>query len=905
MTPERWQKIEQLYHAALAREECQRAAYLQEVCPGDDTLRQEVESLLAQHNAAGSFLDAPAIEVAAKALAEDLSQSSPMGKQLGSYKILSLLGAGAMGEVYLARDSKLNRDVAIKVLPQAFVGNPERLARFQREARMLASLNHPNIATIYGLEHADAVNYLVMELVSGQTLAERLRVGPLDINEALKISGQIAEGLDAAHEKGVIHRDLKPANVKVTPEGRVKVLDFGLAKAFAVDGRQDLSNARTLTAAGSEDGSILGTPAYMSPEQARGKAVDKRTDIWAFGCVLYELLTGKEAFRGETVSDTIAAILEREPNWQALPAATPAKIRDLLRRSLQKDTQRRLRDFGDARIEIEETLAVTAAVTESNPEPARMGQADLPARHSRMAKILFRRDVPARLARARTGLTDSAEMSERPLRSKAGFAIAAVGLMAVLVAVGWFYRFAARGETIDSVAVLPFVNGSADPNAEYLSDGITESLINSLSQLPNLRVMSRESAFRYKGKQTDAQTVGRQLGVRAVFEGRVTQRGDSLAISAELIDSGDNSHIWGQQYSRKRSDIFALQEEIAKEMTTALRLRLTGADEKLLAKHYTANPEAYQDYLKGRYWWNKRSREGFNKGIDYFQQAISKDPGYALAYAGLADCYDFLAIYNALPQKEAYPRAKQAAQRALEIDETLAEAHTTLGRIRRDFDWDWSGSEREYQRAIQLNPAEANAHQSYGITLSEVGRFEEAITESKRAVELDPLSLPSSRALGQTFYYARQYDQAIEQEQKTLELDPNFIPAHMQLGFAYLSKSMYREGTAEFEKVLAMSRGNVGLAELGYAYAMAGRGTEAEKVLDGLNTRSKQKYVSPVDRAIIYAGLGENNKAFEWLEKGYEDRSLTAWSIKVEPIFDSLRSDPRFQDLLRRMNLQP
>ena len=852
---DRWRQIEQLYHAARGREASHRAAYLHEVCAGDDALRREVESLLAEESRAEQFLETPALEIVGKVLAEHQSQSSLVGQQLGTYKIVSLLGAGGMGEVYQARDSKLNRDVAIKVLPAVFLHDAERLARFQREARMLAALNHPNIATIHGLEQFGCVNYLVMELVSGQTLAERLRVGPLDINEALKIGGQIAEGLEAAHEKSVIHRDLKPANVKVTPEGRVKLLDFGLAKAFAGDGELDLSNAVTLTAIGTEEGRILGTPAYMSPEQARGKPVDKRTDIWSFGCVLYELLTGKEVFRGETVSDTVAAVLEREPDWLALPPATPAKIRDLLRRCLQKEAQRRLRDLGDARMEIEE----------------------LP----------------------------TAAQPQHRWRSRVAVWIAAVAVMALLVAAGLSYRLVGRGETIDSVAVLPFVNGSTDPNAEYLSDGITESLINSLSQLPKLRVMSRESAFRYKGKQTDAQTVGRQLGVRAVFEGRVTQRGDSLAISAELIDAGDNSHIWGQQYSRKPSDIFALQEEIAKEMTTALRLRLTGADEKRMAKRYTANPEAYQDYLKGRYWWNKRNEEGFNKGIEYFQRAIAKDSAYAMAYAGLADCYNFLAIYNYVPQKEVYPRAKEAAQRALEIDETLAEAHATLARIKRDFDWDWSGSEREYQRAIQLNPTDANAHQSYGITLSEVGRFEEAITESKRAVELDPLSLPSSRALGQTFYYARQYDQAIDQEQKALELDPNFFSAHLELGYAYLSKSMYSEGTAEFEVVLAMSRGNAGLPDLGYAYAVAGSRTEAGKVLDRLNTRSKQKYVSPVDWAIIYTGLGEKNKAFQWLEKGYEDRSLTAWSIKVEPVFDPLRSDPRFQDLLRRMNLQP
>jgi serine/threonine protein kinase/Tol biopolymer transport system component len=365
ITPERWRQIERLYHAALEREESQRAAYLHEVCAGDDALRQEVESLLAQQTAAGSFLETPALEVAAKALAEDHSQSSLVGRKLGAYKIVSMLGAGGMGEVYQARDTKLGRDVAIKVLPAEFVHDAERLARFQREARMLAALNHPNIATIYGLEQSEGVHYLVMELVPGHTLAERVRAGALKMEEALRVAAQIAEALEAAHEKGVIHRDLKPANVKVTPEGRVKVLDFGLAKAFAGDGGLDLSNAPMLSAMGTEEGRILGTPAYMSPEQARGKPVDKRTDIWAFGCVLYEMLTGKEAFRGETLSDTIAAVLEREPAWEVLPPETPVKIRDLLRRCMQKDSQRRLRDIGDARIEIEEALVEPTAPAKS------------------------------------------------------------------------------------------------------------------------------------------------------------------------------------------------------------------------------------------------------------------------------------------------------------------------------------------------------------------------------------------------------------------------------------------------------------------------------------------------------------------------------------------------------------
>jgi len=854
---DRWQQIEQLYHAALEREESQRVAYLREVCGGDEALRREVESLLAQDKRGDALLESPALEVAARAMARD-SRQSLNGQQLGSYKIDSLLGAGGMGEVYQAHDTKLGRNVAIKVLPAAFVHDAERLARFQHEARMLASLNHPNIATIHGLEQADGVHYLVMELVAGHTLAEEVSAGALKIEEALQVAAQIAEALEAAHEKGVIHRDLKPANVKVTPDGRVKVLDFGLAKAFTGDGEQDPSNAPTLTAMGTEEGRILGTPAYMSPEQARGKAVDKRTDIWAFGCVLYELLTGKEAFRGETLTDTLAAVIDREPHWQALPPATPANIRDLLRRCLQKDPQRRLRDIGDARIEIQE--------------------------------------APSAPTRAEF-------ISSRPWwRTRAALWVVAVVLLVAIAAGASYYRLAGRGETIDSVAVLPFVNASGDPNTEYLSDGITESLINSLSQLPHLKVMSRDSAFMYKGKQTDARTVGQALGVRAVFKGRLTQQADNLDISAELVDARDNSHIWGQQYDRKLADMVALREEIAKEMTAALRVRLTGEDEKRLTKSYTANAEAYQDYLKGRYWWNK---EGFDKGIEYFEQAIAKDPTYALAYSGLADCYSSLADDGLVPSKEGYLKAKDAALKALELDDTLAEAHTSLAVIKTSYDWDWSGADKEFQRAIELNPRSADAHASHAEALWQTGRLDEAIAETKLTLVLDPLSLSNNLNLGQEFFLARQYDQVIEQERKTLELDPNFIEAYYFRGMAYLKKSMYKEAMRDFEKAVAISPDDpLALTGLGYADAVTGRRAEAQKVLDQLTKLSKQNHVSAAYMAKIYAGLGEKDRAFEWLEKAYEDRSIVSVGlIKANPIFDPLRSDPRFQDLLRRMNL--
>jgi TolB-like protein/DNA-binding winged helix-turn-helix (wHTH) protein/Flp pilus assembly protein TadD len=492
--------------------------------------------------------------------------------------------------------------------------------------------------------------------------------------------------------------------------------------------------------------------------------------------------------------------------------------------------------------------------------------------------------------------------------SRATLGIAAVGLLALLVTAGWFYRVAGRGgEAIDSVAVLPFVNASADPNTEYLGDGITENLINSLSQLPHLKVMSRDAAFRYKGKETDAQTVGRDLGVRAVFEGRVMQRGDSLTISTELIDAHDNSHIWGQQYSRKPSDIFGLEEEIAREMTSALRLRLTSEEQKRLARSYTPNAEAYQDYLRGRYFWQKTG-PGLNKGAEYFQQAIAKDPRYAQAYDGLADCYILLSAFGYSSPKEALPKAKEAVLKSLDIDGTLAEAHTSLARIKGEYDWDWSGAEREFQRAIELNPGYATAYQWYGSVLSTMGRPEEAIANYKRALELDPLSPIINGVLGQALYYTRQYDQAIEQLKKTLELDPDLGLARAYLALAYRQKSMNEEAIAEFEKLLVILHGHAwALADLGYAYATAGRGPEAQRMLDQLNQLSRQEFVPADAMAHVYVGLGEKDKAFEWLQKGYERHSigLGGVGLKVDPLWDPLRSDPRFADLLRRMNLQP
>jgi TolB-like protein/Tfp pilus assembly protein PilF len=572
--------------------------------------------------------------------------------------------------------------------------------------------------------------------------------------------------------------------------------------------------------------------------------------------LLYEVAAGVLPFRGDTPAVVFDAILNREPVPPTRAnAKIPPKLEEIIRKALEKDRGLRYQSAADLRTDLKRLKREIDSGLRAAAPTASLGE------------------IAAAPAAPREQ-SQTAEGSTHP----------------------WW-----RGR----LAVLPFVNGSADPNSEYLSDGITESLINSLSRLPNLKVMSRDSAFRYKGKDTDTQTVARELGVRTVLKGRVTQLGGNLAISAELIDATDSSHIWGQQYSRKPADIFALQEKIAREITKALRLRLTGQEEKSLARTYTTNPEAYRGYLQGRYWANKRTEDGINKGIECFQQAIAKDPAYALAYCGLADCFSMHANYGFLPPKLGYSKANDAALKALELDDTLSEAHVSLGFIKSDYTWDWADSEKEFQRAIALNPNYATAHQWYGYALWRTGRFEESIASHRRALQLDPLSLPVNRNLGLAYYLARQYDLAIEQLQKTREMDPTFVLTREYLGLAYLEKGMYKEAIVVCEEAaMPVSASPYAISALGYVYAVAGKKAEAQNVSDRLQKLSKQKYLSPRFMASVYAGLGEKEQALESLNAAYEDRSLQIGpGIIADPTYDSLRAEPRFQDLLRRMGL--
>jgi eukaryotic-like serine/threonine-protein kinase len=870
MTPERWAQVNDVLHRAMQLTPESRAAFLDTACTGDDSLRCEVESLLAADDeACSSFLLCPPVVRLAK------------GIKLGDYEIQTLIGAGGMGEVYRASDLRLRRDVAIKVLPALVSSDRERLRRFEQEARAAAALNHPNILAVFQMGTYEGTPYLVSELLEGETLREHIKRGRIGLRRAIGYALQVARGLAAAHEKGIVHRDLKPENLFVTKDGRVKILDFGLAKLMQPQSSfdQDAPSGDGET----EPGVAMGTVGYMSPEQVRGQRADHRADIFAFGAILYEMLTGQRAFEKPTPAETMTAILNEEPPSvsQITRNFSPA-LQQVVQCCLTKAPEQRFQSSSDVAFALE---AFRDAGPSSATEKAIEGKSRLSWKGMTPLGVAF---------------------------------VLASGLAVLLVLAApkvssWYKRLLggnnqlSETEAIHSLAVLPLENLSGDPEQEYFADGMTEELTTVLSEIGSVRVISRTSAMRYKSTNKPLPEIARELGVDEVMEGSVERSGNRVRITAQLIDAATDTDLWAESFERNLRDILSLEDEVARDIAYRIKIRLTPAEQSRLSSSRPVDPQAYESYLEGRYYWNLRTEEGLEQGIEYFHDAIAKDPHYALAYAGLAQSYLTLEGYRVLPGKIAFPLAKAAALKALQLDEGLAEARTALAVVRADYDFDLVAAEKEFKRAIELSPSYATAHQWYAEeVLSPSGRHKEAIAEDQRALELDPLSMAINTWFGAILYWAGEDDEAIAQLRNAIEMDRNVPIAHLWLGRVYLQKKMFKEAIEELQSAAKLSGGLPAYqASLGYGYAVSGQGGKAAKILSELTQLSARRYVPAYEVAALCAGLTRNDQALQWLQKAREERSTSFEHFGSDPAFDSLRSKPRYASFLRALSLPP
>ena len=778
------------------------------------------------------------------------------GTRLGPYEVVGPVGAGGMGEVYRGRDPRIGREVAIKVLPASFSKDPDRLRRFAREAQAAGVLNHPNVLVVYDVGEQEGSPYIVTELLEGETLRTRLAAGPLPIATSLDFTQQISRGLAAAHEKGIVHRDLKPENLFITRDGRVKILDFGLAKLTQLETKAPTSETPTET--GTEAGVTLGTVGYMSPEQVRGLPADARSDIFAFGAVLYEMLSGRRAFQSGSRVETLNAILKEEPT----PLGSPALDR-VIRRCLAKEPEKRFQSAAD----------VAFGLGDASSEPA-ASPVDRPRR----------------------------------FRSPAVAAVAAVALIAVAFVlirrVGPVPAAAGSRPRFQSLAVLPLANFSGDRDQEYFSDGMTEAVISDLAQVSALKVISRTSVMQYKDTRKPLRQIASELHVDAVVEGSVTRAGDQVRITAQLIDAKSDEHLWAHDYERDVRDVLSLQGEVARAIAQAVRARLTPAEEKRLVNTRPIDPAAQEAYLKGRFFLGKGTEDAIVKALGYFRASIEKDPLFARGYAGLADAYSGLRSLYRSP-REVMPQAQAAAARAVELDDSLAEGHVSLGFVRMFYEYDWSAAETQLRRAIALNPNLAEAHDGLALYLMANERHAEAISEIERAAQLDPLSPIVLGDLSWVYYGARRYDRAAGAARKLLELDPVSPWGHAALGLALEKSGQADEAIVELEKAAASDRSVTILEWLGGAYASAGRATDAKRIVGELVARSHKGYVCPYEVATIYAGLGEKDSAFAWLRQGVEERADCMPWIQADSKIDPLRSDPRYAAILTRVGFPP
>jgi len=864
MEPDRWRRVEQLYHAVIRLEEHERAKFLENSCSDDASMRREIESLLKHEKRAERFLEAPALEKAAAEEGRFVDPRRPTdddpleiaGRSISHYRVLGKLGGGGMGIVYKAEDSRLGRYVALKFLPLGANSDPAAVERFRREARAASALNHANICTVYDIgEHQDR-QFIVMELLEGQTLKHGLAEGPMAPAEILSIGLQIAEALRAAHAKGIIHRDIKPANIFVSARGQVKVLDFGLAKLLL-----PTHSETTLLEEGVQTRGPVGTLPYMAPEQALGRKVDARTDLYALGMVLYEMAAGKRPFREDFPTHLMDDILHKVP--PPLGRGVSAPLNQIVRKCLEKNPDDR---YATADY-------VMAALREADAGSSSSRSAGRFDKHPR--KWMWTAGGAVALLMVGTGfLASFAGWRNRPLTKPS--------------------------PSIGSLAILPLANLSGDPSQDYFSDGITEALTTDLAQTGSLRVISRTSAMHFKDSRETLPEIGRKLNVDAIIEGSVTRSADRVRITARMIDIKAERDLWARTYERNVKDLLALEDEAARDIAAEIRVNVART---AVPRSHTVPPEAYEAYLKGRFLWNKRTESDVTRAIQYFEQATQLDPGYASAYAAIADSYIVLNGYRILPPTEAYPKVRSAAGKALELDGTLGEAHAALGALKWEYEWDGPAAEKEYRRAIELNPNDATAHQWYAEQLAATGRQEEALSEMKRAKELDPVSLAVGVVYGWICYVGRQYDEAIEHYRKTLEIDSSYPMGHVHLGRALIQKGDYGGAIREFQTAARLSDNHPSqLAWLAYANAMAGNRAEASRLLRQVEGIAARRYVAPHDIAAAHAALGEGSAAVALLRKAAEERFYSVLLLSVEPEFDTLRGDPDFQQLLKLVN---